>query len=169
MAKIDVINDFEFLNVAASVGANGVNLRDDVVIVQALLHYSLRKRGGFRGLKFPVVSGAMDGGTTDMIRRFQHFIKKSPWHRTKVATDGRIDPAKGEEVAGKKRRWTILELNYMALEMWLLDSSANGGFINDMSVRYPIVGEVLSNSVGSLGLSLEPSPAVVGSLRLTLE
>ena len=169
MAKIDVINDFEFLNVTAAVGANGVNLKDDVVVVQALLHYALRKRGGFRGLKFPVVSGGMDNGTTEMIRRFQNYIKKSPWHRFKVATDGRIDPAKGEGVTGKKRRWTILELNYMALEMWLLDSASNGGFINDISVRDPIVGEVLANSVGSLGLSLEPSRPPVGSLRLTLE
>ncbi len=169
MAKIDVINEFSFLNVTAPVGANGVNLKDDVVIVQALLNYSLRKRGGFRGRKFPVVSGGMDAGTLRLIKNFQDYVNDSPYHQN-VTADGRIDPAKGDRVAGKKRRWTILELNYLALEMWLLDGGKNGGPIGDICARYPQAKEVLDNSVGGLGLSLEGSSnAPVGSLRLSLE
>lgn len=169
MAKIDVINDFKFLNVTAPVGANGVNLKDDVIVVQALLNYSLRYRNDFRGRKFPVVSGGMDAGTLRLIKKLQDFINKSPHHQN-VTADGRIDPAKGDRVAGKKRRWTILELNLLALETWLLDSARNGSPIGDVCARYPHVKEVLDNSVGSLGLSLEGSSSVpVGSLGLSLE
>ena len=171
MAKLEVFNSMELINVSESVGGKrAVNLPDDVAVVQALLKYSLERRRFFRNSRFPEPNGIMDGNAAGLIKKYQVYSNRIRRH-VQIAADGRIDPAEGMNANGKKAMWTILMLNYEALEAWLLDGCKNENYIRDLSARFPQIKRALGDTpVGTLGLSLEPSPSLkVGALGLSLE
>ncbi len=169
MAKLETFFALEEINVTASVGNNGVNLEDDVMVVQALLKYSLPERKFFRGMKFSEPTGTMDNNTKTLIKQFQSFVRKTT--KAKVTVDGRIDPAKGTTAFGSKGQWTIQILNGAALEYYFLSGAKGESYIHDLCRRFPRVERTIGElPVGTLGLSLEPSVRPgVGSLGLALE
>ena len=153
------------VNLAAAVGTRGVNSKDDVIAVQALLKYAMSGRQAWEGVKFPEPTGAMDAATVSLIRKYQSFARRRS--NGAVSVDGRIDPAKGERAVGKRGMWTILMLNGDAMETWFLNGSPNSSFIRDMGLKYPAFQVAIGEGVGSLNLTLEGSG--VGTLGLELE
>ena len=172
MAKIEEFGEnpelFNYIiNVSASVGKNGVNSRDDVLIVQALLKYGAEEKHYFRNEKFPIPTGSMCQDTAKQIKSLQRFLRKNGH---KISIDGRIDPAKGNSAYGKKGRWTIRLLNELAFEIWLLSGAKNDNYILDIARRYPQVMAVLDGiPVGTLNIPLESSSEGVGTLNIALE
>jgi hypothetical protein len=168
MAKLQNFNGSEQINVSASVGAKGVNNRDDVIAIQALLRYALSGRNAFRGVKMPEITGSCDVDTIMAIRKYQEYLRRR--NNIRVSIDGRIDPAKETSAFGKKGLWTMLMLNTEAMETWILNGGANGNYINDMFLQYPQLKSAIGAvPVGTLGLTLEPSRRGVGTLGLELE
>jgi hypothetical protein len=55
----------EFINLGASVGLNGVNRKEDVMVVQALLKCALESHPHFKDVKFPEPNGSL---TRDLIK-----------------------------------------------------------------------------------------------------
>jgi hypothetical protein len=153
------------VNLGAAVGARGVNSKDDVIAVQALLKYAMSDRKAWSGVKFPEPTGVMDAATVSLIRKYQSFARRRS--NGAVSVDGRIDPAKGERAYGKRGLWTILMLNGDAMETWVMKGAQNSSFIRDMGLQYPAFQAAIGEGVGTLNLPLEGSG--VGSLGLTLE
>jgi len=76
MAKIETFyGDNQLVNLTASVGENGVNLKDDVMVVQAMLEYALGEKPYFRRFKFPAVTGAMNDETKILIKEYQLYLR----------------------------------------------------------------------------------------------
>jgi hypothetical protein len=168
MANIETFfGDQELINLTASVGENGVNLKDDVLVVQAMLKYALEERPFFRNFKFPAPTGAINDETKALIKAYQRYLRRKD--KNDVAVDGLIDRAVGEKPFGRRGQWTILCLNTHVLAARLL-SGGEGNEFEDLCRKYPQLYPVLDNiPVGSLDLSLEPSIQRVGSLNLGLE
>jgi len=168
MAKIEkFFGSIDNINLTASVGENGVNLKDDVMVVQAMLKYALEERRFFRKFKFPEPTGAMNRETAVLIKEYQRFLRKKD--KVSVSVDGVISRAIGEKAFGRRGFWTILCLNSHVLEMRLFRGGAGNQF-EDLCRKFPQLYAVLDDiPVGSLDLSLEPSIQRVGSLNLGLE
>ena len=162
MAKIETIgfdasapNDpdqqTEIINVSATVGANGVNNQEDIIVVQALLKFALEPRPEFREVNFPEPCGAFLKTTTQIIKKYQRHQSREG---TRVPIDGRIDPLKGGIYAfGSKKMWTIYTLNIDALETALI--GGYGDPIGAICKRWPFIRGILNKSgVGTLGLEL---------------
>ena len=143
----------EIINITASVGANGVNLREDVVVVQAMLKYTLERRPYFRGTVFPEPTGADAKATAELIKKYQRFNNKTSF--IKVPIDGRIDPLKdGMYAHGTSKQWTIYSLQADALEIALLNGHPS--MIEGICRRWSFIRGIFNlNGVGSLGLELE--------------
>jgi hypothetical protein len=169
MAKIEKIGEWENINLTASVGRSGVNLKEDVMAVQGLLRYIFRKRfEEYKKLPFP--NGSADEGTIELIGKFQRaFGKNRRQPEFKLVSDGRVDAASNKRLNSRNRLWTIVALNDWAFELWLLSGAPNESYINDLCVQFPQIRNILENSVGTLGLSLEPSFPRFGTLGLALE
>lgn len=168
MAKLEEISGIVRINVDGSVGTNGVNSKDDVVAVQALLKYAMAERPNWNKLTFPEPNGVVDSLTRSFIRRFQKQARSVAGGG--IALDGRIDPAVGERAFGRRGMWTIVMLNIYALEAWFYKGSKNSNYIRDISLRFPAFKAVIgSEGVGSLDLELEPSKVGIGTLGLSLE
>ena len=135
MAKIEEFFGTGQVNLTASVGRRGVNAKSDVLVIQALMKYALSERKAWQGTRFPEPSGAMDGNTLALIKRYQQAARRQS--RNTVAVDGRIDPAKGERPHGSRGLWTILRLNSDAIETWILNGAKNASYINDIAMRLP--------------------------------
>lgn len=168
MAKIETFyGDIQNINLTASVGEKGVNFKDDVMVVQAMLKYALEERPFFRTFKFPEPTGTMDLTTAKIIKEYQRFLRRKD--KVGVSVDGVIDRAIGEKAFGKKGHWTILCLNAHVLEMRLL-KGGTGNHFEDLCRRFPQLHPVLEDiPVGTLNLSLESSSNRIGSLNLGLE
>lgn len=168
MAKIEQFyGGIKNINLTASVGKNGVNLKDDVMVVQAMLKYALEVRAYFRGLRFSEPTGIMDHDTLKNIEEYQRYLRKRT--KTSVSVDGVISRAVGDKAFGRNGQWTILCLNSDVMEMRYINGGSGHPF-EDLCRRYPQLNSILKDiPVGSLGLSLEPSAPRVGSLGLTLE
>lgn len=168
MAKIEkFFGGIDNINLTASVGDGGVNLKDDVMVVQAMLKYALEERLFFRKFKFPEPTGAMDRETLRLIREYQRFVRKKD--KVSVSVDGVISRAVGEKAFGRRGFWTILSLNTHVLEMRLL-RGGEGNQFEDLCRKFPQLYAALDDiPVGTLGLSLESSVQRVGSLNLGLE
>ena len=161
MAKIETVgynppnpdDTIEIINVSASVGTNGVNSSEDVIVVQALLKYALEKRIDFRDAEFPEPCGAFIKTTARLIKKYQRYNDRRG--NVRVAIDGRIDPVKGSAFAnGTKKYWTIYSLNMEALETALL--SGHKSLIEGICRRWSFLRGILNkNGVGTLGLELE--------------
>jgi len=168
MAKLEKISGIVRVNVDGSVGLNGVNSKDDVVAVQALLKYAMAERPHWNKLTFPEPNGVVDRITLSFIRRFQKHARSIAGGG--VAIDGRIDPAIGERAFGRRGMWTMVMLNIYALETWFYMGSKNSNYIRDIRLRFPAFNAAIgSDGVGSLDLELEPSVAGIGTLGLSLE
>jgi len=154
MARIETFfGNQELINLTASVGRGGVNLKDDVLIVQAMLKYALKDRPFFRDFKFCEPTGAINEETRLLIKRYQKFLRRAT--KVDIAVDGLIDRAIGEKPSGKNGRWTILYLNEHMLEARLLKTDQLSEF-QDLAREFPQVHSVLDNlPVGSLNLALE--------------
>jgi hypothetical protein len=168
MAKIEIFfGTVKNINLTASVGENGVNLKDDVMVVQAMLKYALEDRPHFRRFKFPEPTGTINEETKILIREYQRYLRRKD--KVSVSVDGVIDRAIGEKAFGKRGFWTILCLNTDILVMRLL-RGGEGNEFEDLCRKFPQLYAVLDDiPVGSLGLSLEPSVQRAGSLNLGLE
>lgn len=169
MAYLYTVLDWSEINVSASVGKDGVNAKDDVAVVQAMLKYALEGRRYFRGEKFPGPTGTMDAGTMRLVRKYQEYLRRKL--SVPVSVDGRIDPAKGMTAFGRKGKWTIQMLNADVLEMWLIGNGAGGNHLEDLCRRFPQVASAVRGEIphGTLSLTLESAPVIVGSLNLGLE
>ena len=169
MAQIEVFfGDCHQINLTASVGENGVNLKDDVMVVQAMLKYALEERYYFRKFKFPAPTGTIDNETKKLIWEYQRYLRKND-KKISISVDGLIDRAAGDKAFGKRGFWTILSLNGHVMEMLLLRGGV-GNYFQDICRRYPQLNAVLDDiPVGELDLSLEPSIQRVGTLNLGIE
>ena len=154
------------INVTASVGENGVNLKDDVMVVQAMLKYALDKRWHFRNFKFPEPTGVIDSDTKTLIAEYQKYLRRKS--KVSVSVDGLINRAIGDRPFGKRGEWTILCLNTHLSQMVLYKGGVGNQF-QALCTEYPQLDAVLDIPVGSLDLSLEPSVQRVGTLNLALE
>ena len=141
----------EVINVAATVGANGVNLQEDVIVVQALLKYTLERLSDFSDVKFPEPTGGDIRTTTQIIKKFQRYNNRG--EKQTVSIDGRIDPIKGIYAHGTNKYWTLYALHSKAREISLLSGSAPP--VEAICRRWSAVKAALVNGVGSLGLALE--------------
>lgn len=169
MARIEkFFGDVDNINVSASVGKGGVNFKDDVMVIQAMLKYALAERPFFRRYKFPEPTGTINDETKILIKEYQRFLRKLD--KTSVSVDGIIDRAVGEKAFGRRGWWTILCLNTHVMEARVL-SGGEGNQIEDLCRKFPQLYAVLDDiPVGTLGLSLESSVRrVVGTLNLGLE
>lgn len=161
MAKIETVgfnpgnpdDKADIINVSASVGSNGVNNSEDVIVVQALLKYALEERREYRGAEFPEPSGAFVNSTAQLIKKFQRHNNRA--QNVRVAIDGRVDPAKGGAYAhGSRKHWTIYSLNVAALEMAILNGQNSA--IEAICNRWSFIRGLLNkNGIGSLDLELE--------------
>lgn len=168
MARLQEFNGFTQVNLHASVGENGVNAKNDVIAVQALMRYGLNWRRSWADVELPEPNGVMGPKTAALIRRFQQELRKSAGRG--VIVDGRIDPAKGIRPSGRRAMWTILMLNTTAVETFLLSGSQGTSYIAEISKQYPAFkAAISSNGVGTLDLELEGSAPGIGTLGLSLE
>ncbi len=169
MAEFYKVMDWDEINVSASVGRGGVNLKDDVLVVQAMLKYALDARSYFLGERFPEPSGTMDAATIHLIEQYQQYLRRKL--KVPISVDGRIDPAKGSASFGKKGKWTIQMLNADVMEMWLIVHGGEGNHLEDLCRRFPQASAALGGDipVGGLSLRLEQVAPLVGSLNLALE
>ncbi|HUF03378.1 MAG TPA: hypothetical protein VMM38_04305 [Aridibacter sp.] len=169
MAKIYKRHDWTEINVSASVGRNGVNNKDDVLVVQAMLKYGLEGRTYFKGDRFPEPNGTMDAATMHLITKYQQYLRRRQGRS--ISVDGRIDPAKGERAFGRKGKWTIQTLNADVLEWYVVFGEKGDNHIHSLCMTYPRVIAAIGGDipVGGLGLAPESSPALVGTLNLALE
>jgi hypothetical protein len=164
MAKIEQINELPQVNLSSSVGRNGVNDKDDVIAVQALMKYALEGERDWAGIQFPEPTGTMDAKTRELIKRYQRHVKRLV-NTAKV--DGRIDPAKGLFARGANVMWTIMSLNSDAMATWYLSKRLGRNYIHAIGTLYPAFKSAIGDAgVGTLNLELEGG---VGSLGLDLE
>ncbi len=168
MANVETFfGNRQMINLTASVGENGVNLKGDVMVVQAMLWYAVRDNPLFQNHKLPAVTGAMNNETKILIRDFQRFLRRID--KQSVAVDGLIDRAVGDKPCGKRGKWTILCLNDHVQYARLL-SGGKGNEYEDLCRYFPQLHTVLDDiPVGTLGLSLESSVIRLGTLNLALE
>lgn len=170
MAQIEkFFGDIDNINVTATVGAGGVNLKDDVMVVQAMLKYALEARPYFQKFKFPEPTGVMNKETAEIIKEYQRFLRRRD--NVSVSVDGVISRAVGEKAFGKRGLWTILCLNTHVMESQLLSGEAESNHILFLCRKFPQLFKVLDDvPVGTLNLSLaSAAQRVVGSLNLALE
>jgi hypothetical protein len=165
MARIEKISDMNQVNLSASVGRNGVNNKNDVLAVQALMKYGLEDNPDWRGMRFPEPTGTFDGLTLALIKRYQRHLKRLV---SSAKVDGRIDPAKGTFTAGGRVMWTILSLNSDAMATWIFNKQIGSGYIHAIGQIYPAFKSAIGDGgVGTLNLELEGSG--IGTLGLELE
>jgi hypothetical protein len=145
------------INVSRSVGRGGVNSRNDVLVVQALMKYALPGRPGFHISDFSQPDGYMGPRTIRLIEKYQRFLRKNCKER--ISVDGRIDPGKGAIASGRKLKYTIRMLNRHALDAYAMEffkEGDGGNFIADLVRKFPEIRMAIPNlPAGSLQLALE--------------
>ena len=153
MAKVIDIEGVENINIGATVGVKGMNLREDVMVIQALMNYALKGRPILKSDYFPAPTGIMSSKTERMIKEFQMYLKRKGM---RIHADGRIDPTKSLFYGKSKMTWTLGHLNSEALSMCNSRSVGdNWDYIKGLCDMYPRVRDILKQQrVGSLNLSL---------------
>lgn len=169
MANVYKRHNWKEINVSASVGKDGANVREDVAVIQAMLKYALEWREYFKGDRFPEPTGMVNADTLYLIEKYQRYLR----HKSgmKISVDGRIDPARGERAFGSNGQWTIQALNGEVLERFVVLATPGDNYIHALSLQYPQVRRALGGNVpvGTLSLTLESKPEPVGTLDLGLE
>lgn len=138
----------DFLNVEEVVGGpDGINMPDDVMVVQALLGFLGKFWRGFPDSECPAVTGTFDRTTREAIKKYQRLHNRD---RSKalgrLVQDGRISPAKSRFVfGGGQYTWTIITLNFWArIAAKTPVEEENGmGYVNEILERWPQVREAL--------------------------
>ena len=150
------------VNLTASVGRNGVNRKDDVVVVQALLNFTMGTTPGWGNIPYP--NGTLCGRTIELIAKYQRRIRRKS---STMRIDARVDPFKEKSMSGQALRYSIVALNTDAFAQYLLGRRIGSSYIHTVGALYPEFKKAISGrGVGSLGLELEGG---VGSLGLELE
>ena len=149
--------EWKDINVTASVGRGGANMRDDVMVVQALMKYGLERIPEFGRASFPMPNGVVDAKMIANIEKYQRYVRRK--QNTRVSVDGRIDPARGM-TAGRRGvlAWTIQRLNLEAEQTYRSNTNDYGledRYIEEMCRQFPQVDAILSGTaVGTLNLGL---------------
>ncbi len=143
MAKKSVIPDGAYtqesplLNISQTVGRDGINLHDDVYLVQSLLREVLEY---FSHATFAYPTGLFTESTNQQLEAFKLYLKK---RHDKCFFEGHIDPVKDSIFAfGSRHTWAIVKLN-----SYLIDKLAINGIETDrveyMIGKYPKLADML--------------------------
>jgi hypothetical protein len=118
------VNRIEYLNVSYSVGKGGVNNRDDVMLVEAILKVLDDKWvGGVPRGRRPSPNGTATNETFGLIYKFQVAHQKAT-SSPRPIRDGFINKAKGGRcVPGTNRPWTIIAMSDALVETMLLETT----------------------------------------------
>ena len=119
MSQVNVVRtttqgQFLYYNLTDAVGPGALNRRSDVLLVQYLLREVYKSPAARPPTKPPgaaiQVTGTADQATFAHILHYQQSLKSGGRN---VATDGRIDPARGDQSRGSisGTQYTILFLN----------------------------------------------------------
>lgn len=114
MAKIEKYEGDEIINVGDKVGVNGVNAKNDVLVVQAMLKYLTRFSKKWCKVTLPEPNGSLDKNTRQAIFDYQEFVRTrsvNPKDYRWVAKDGAISPYKDGVKLLNKQEWTIIAMN----------------------------------------------------------
>jgi hypothetical protein len=130
-----------FINVSETVGVNGVNDPDDVMVVQGMLLYLTQITTNWTNDIPPEPNGELDKSTQTAIFDYQQFVRSQPgifW----VAKDGSISPFKKGARLLHKQQLTITALNRDCAK---LSAELHDGedHIDAITKRYPLVGVAL--------------------------
>jgi hypothetical protein len=151
MAYVKFENGLQEVHISNSVGTGGANLKDDVIVVQAMLKYALRENSYFRGSIFTEPDGVIASDTEAVIKLYQHYLRKIRGIR--VSADGRIDPTKDRPAYGKCGIWTMQQLSGDAFERWLINNAPNYNWVYDMYLMFPAVRQAIPDPpVGTLNM-----------------
>lgn len=167
MAKVITVENWKEIDVSNSVGRGGVNSKGDVMVVQALLIYSVSNFIDMRGCSFTQPNGTIDSDTMKNIKRFQQYLRRRL--KAPISVDGRIDPSNGKlQIPGKRLSYTICALNAEAAGHHIMFGGGDN-YISEICGKYPqvasAIGEVPTGSVHMENINAAP----VGTLNLTLE
>jgi hypothetical protein len=116
MANIFMYQNIRYLNIDGTVGINGVNMRDDVSLIQALLYEVLTKRFIGRGAKTPgIPTGVFSQETMQSLNDYKKIKndahKKYALGNEKIYYEKHIDPIKGSIFAFKTNQpWALVQL-----------------------------------------------------------
>lgn len=155
MPKLDKIDRLTILNLSSSVGEGCINYKDDVMVVQAFLKYVLELTDLLPNFRLAEPNGTYTPYLGRLIRAYQRLDKRYYTTTKRLAADGIVSPANGENVPGTTKPWTIWLLNDEARYRYLSEGATRRGYINDLLDRFPVLIAVMQRSVGTLGLSLE--------------
>jgi hypothetical protein len=116
MANIFMYHNLRYLNIDATVGTDGVNMRDDVYLVQALLFEVLTKRFAGRGAKMPrIPTGTFSQETMESLIDYKKIKndtnKRYALGNPKIYYEKHIDSIKGSIFAFKSNQpWALVQL-----------------------------------------------------------
>ena len=142
MASLFSFQGFQYLNIDATVGIDGVNNSDDVYLVQALLFEVLTNRFADRGVKPPPMpTGTFNLETRVALANYKRIrnemAKKYPVGNPKVYYETHIDPIKGSIFAyGTNNPWAMVKLQGDILD-WLVMSGSNELILDYVFKKYP--------------------------------
>lgn len=115
MAKIEKDDEGDnIINVSNKVGVSGINLTNDVMVVQALLKYLTLSSMKWCRVAVPEPTGFLDKNTQQAIFDYQEYKRthsSNPKNYRWVAKDGAISSYKKGINLLKKQEWTIISLN----------------------------------------------------------
>jgi hypothetical protein len=141
MAKIDIIDGDNYINVHAPVGPYAaLNQPDDVRVVQALLKFINMGRKSWSEATVPEPDGTYTkrlGALIEDYQRQNNKIKEKP----QVAIDQRVSPARGKAQYGYRQVWTIIAMNNDAA--MVAAALGLGDYIDEICSRWPQVKEAL--------------------------
>jgi hypothetical protein len=133
---------FDYLNITATVGADGVNDIDDVYLVQAFLYEVLTYRATNYSVRMPPLpTGTYDCRTTDALADYKKICNqiavREPRYNHKVYYDKHINPIQGSIFAfGTNKLWAMARLNGEIYEV-MTNSNIGGTNLKYMYAKYP--------------------------------
>lgn len=141
----------EFLNVTEVVGGrDGINLAEDVMIVQALLRFLKDFYRGFPESECPPITGGLDSMTRAAIEKYQKISNKERIKALgRLVQDGRVSPARGDSFVfgGGNFTWTILSLNFWARLSANSGPGDDRGYMREMFERWDVLRNGVSLSL----------------------
>ena len=143
MASIFMFGGFRYLNIDAKVGSTGVNLSDDVYLVQVLLRELLVN--SFKQVVTkppPLPTGAFNKETDEALGTYKkiknEISRKYPLGNHKIYYEKNLDPIAGSIFAfGTKHPWAIVQMQGDLLDMMLLKELSRGTVEEYLYEKYP--------------------------------
>lgn len=125
MASIFEYMKFRYLNIDAKVGIDGVNIPNDVYLVQALLFEVLTNRFSESRVNPPFPTGTFNSATSEAMAEYKRLkneiAKKYPVGNPKVYFENHIDPIQGSIFAfGTNVPWAMVKLQSDILDMLVI-------------------------------------------------